>query len=97
MRKGSPAGVVLLLSVAVSAQQAVPPAQQDAMRSPITSETVRRVQEALQQQGYDVGAADGRWNEQTAAALRDFQRAQGLEANGELNSRTLGALGLGGG
>lgn len=69
----------------------------EAMRAPITSATLRQVQEALQRQGYAVGSPDGRWNEPTAQALREFQQAQGLEPSGELNSRTLGALGLSGG
>lgn len=71
--------------------------QAEAMRSPVTSATLRQVQEALQRRGYAVDNSDGRWSEQTASALRDFQQAQGLEPSGQLNSRTLGALGLGGG
>lgn len=96
-------GLLLLLSAAPALAQTRPEAQpplQDEQqaavaRAPITSATVRQVQEALQRQGYDPGSVDGRWNEQTAAALRRFQQAQGLESSGELNSRTLGALGLG--
>lgn len=57
--------------------------------------TVRQVQEALNQQGYDVGQVDGAWSQQTAQALQNFQRAQGLEPTGQLNQNTLSALGIG--
>jgi peptidoglycan hydrolase-like protein with peptidoglycan-binding domain len=73
------------------------PRQAQAGAAPITinSATVRRVQQALNQQGYDVGAADGQWSAGTADALRRYQLAQGLEPTGELNMRTLSALGVG--
>lgn len=55
---------------------------------------VRQVQQALQQRGFRNVAADGRWSDDTAAALRKFQEAQSLEVTGGLNLRTLRALGF---
>lgn len=60
----------------------------------ITPATVREVQQALSRQGYFSGQADGNWSEQAEQALREFQRAQGLEATGQFDQRTLAALGL---
>jgi peptidoglycan hydrolase-like protein with peptidoglycan-binding domain len=55
---------------------------------------VRQVQQALQQRGFKEVAADGRWSDNTMAALRKFQEAQSLEVTGSLNLRTLRALGF---
>ena len=59
--------------------------------------TVSEVQRALNSAGFDAGAVDGILGPQTQAALRRFQEAQGLDATGDLNDRTLAALGLEGG
>ncbi len=56
--------------------------------------TVRAVQQALDKQGFKVGAADGVWGAQTESAIGNFQRARGLTASGELDAHTLSALGL---
>jgi peptidoglycan hydrolase-like protein with peptidoglycan-binding domain len=55
---------------------------------------VRQVQQALQRRGFKDVAADGRWTEESAAALRKFQESQSLEVTGSLNLRTLRALGF---
>lgn len=60
----------------------------------VSPSTVRQVQQALNQKGYDVGKVDGNWGEQTASAVRNYQQAQGLEPTGELNMRTLSSLGI---
>jgi peptidoglycan hydrolase-like protein with peptidoglycan-binding domain len=38
--------------------------------------------------------ADGKMNPQTVAALKEFQRAKGLEPSGKLDRKTRAALGL---
>jgi Putative peptidoglycan binding domain len=60
----------------------------------IGEDGVRRIQEALDQAGHDVGPIDGQWGPQTESALREFQEAQGMEATGEPDEETLTALGL---
>ncbi len=55
---------------------------------------VRRLQLRLRHEGYDPGTADGNWGQQTASALADFQRANGIEPTGNLDRRTARALGL---
>ncbi len=60
----------------------------------MSTATVRMVQHSLIQGGYAVDAADGIWGPKTAAALREFQRAKGLEPSGQPDSKTLAALGV---
>jgi len=61
----------------------------------ISSDMVFKVQQRLHDQGFYVrDNIDGRWGPNTAAALRNFQRARGLEATGQLDSRTMAALNL---
>lgn len=63
----------------------------------LSPSTVRQVQQALNQAGYSVVNVDGTWGPGTAQALQNFQQAQGLEPTGQLNQRTLDALGIQGG
>ena len=56
------------------------------------SSTVRDVQQALQNKGYDVGAVDGVMGPRTQSALREFQQQQGLPRSGQLDERTMSAL-----
>lgn len=56
--------------------------------------TVRSAQQALKNKGYDPGAADGKLGPQTESALKQFQQAQGLTQSGELDQKTMSALGV---
>lgn len=58
------------------------------------SSYVRSVQQALADRGYSPGPVDGQWGPGTEDALRRFQSSQGLQATGQLDSRTTSALGL---
>jgi peptidoglycan hydrolase-like protein with peptidoglycan-binding domain len=55
-------------------------------------DTVSRVQHALRQSGHDPGDGDGLWNASTQAAVRDYQKAQGLEPTGTLTIDTVRRL-----
>lgn len=48
----------------------------------MSSESVRRVQEALAAKRYDPGEIDGVWGRRSIAALRKFQADSGLEVDG---------------
>jgi N-acetylmuramoyl-L-alanine amidase len=52
------------------------------------------IQQALNHSGVEVGTPDGIWGDRTVSALRDFQRARGIEPTGEPNVYTLAELGL---
>jgi peptidoglycan hydrolase-like protein with peptidoglycan-binding domain len=60
----------------------------------VDTNTLRQVQQTLRSRGFDPGVVDGRMGRATQEAIRAFQRAESLEATGQLNSRTLTALGL---
>ncbi len=55
-------------------------------------DTVRAAQQALQDQGFDVGGVDGIWGPKSRAALIDFQEREGLFASGRLEPDTLAKL-----
>ena len=57
--------------------------------------TVRKAQAALNDQGYNAGAVDGRFGPSTESAIRNFQAKNGLSETGTLDSPTLKALGVG--
>jgi len=56
------------------------------------SSTVRDVQQALQNKGYDVGPIDGVMGQRTQSALREFQQQQGLTRSGRIDQQTMSAL-----
>jgi len=60
----------------------------------LSDPTVRSAQEALDRQGFEPGRIDGIHGPRTQAALRGFQRKNGLAATGQLDSATLRALEL---
>lgn len=70
------------------------PAPEFAAGPPLSHETVRRVQERLARAGFRPGRFDGIWGGGTEDALRDFQRARGLQPTGDLNPMTARALGF---
>lgn len=59
--------------------------------------TIRSIQEALNERGYNVGTADGRWGTSTAAQLRRFEQNQGLapSTGASLSIQSLQQLGVG--
>lgn len=57
-------------------------------------EQMKLTQETLRSFGYAPGAINGIMRFETAAALRAFQREQGLQITGQANPETLAALGI---
>ena len=54
---------------------------------------VERVQKALKDMGHDPGPVDGVMGAQTSAALKAYQKKQGLNVTGELDAETAAKLG----
>lgn len=52
------------------------------------------IQQALRQEGFYNGTADGVWGPRTASALMQFQQQNKLGATGHLNTNTLDKLGV---
>ena len=57
-------------------------------------ETVKKVQQALNDAGYDCGTPDGIAGKKTESAIKAFQAANGLEQTGVIDDQLLEALGL---
>ena len=55
---------------------------------------VRELQHTLKEQGYDPGQIDGIFGKKTERAVKRFQKASGLKADGIAGKRTFFALGL---
>jgi peptidoglycan hydrolase-like protein with peptidoglycan-binding domain len=58
------------------------------------SSSVRELQQALNDKGFDAGPVDGKAGPQTKSAIKKFQQAQNLTASGKLDQQTLAALSL---
>lgn len=55
---------------------------------------IREIQRALNKKGFHAGNADGTWGEETRQAVRNFQKAQDIKQTGQLDERTVSALGV---
>jgi peptidoglycan hydrolase-like protein with peptidoglycan-binding domain len=75
--------------------QTQPGQAQGAMEASTSSPSdVRQIQQALKDKGFDAGPIDGQLGPQTEQALRSFQQAQGLQASGQIDQKTMAALGV---
>jgi peptidoglycan hydrolase-like protein with peptidoglycan-binding domain len=54
--------------------------------------TVRQIQLALTNAGFDPGPVDGKMGRKTRSAIKDFQGANGLFADGKVGKKTWAAL-----
>jgi len=59
-----------------------------------TAEDIRQVQMALKNRGFDPGEINGMISSQTQKAIKDFQTANNLPVSGNVDQRTLAALGV---
>jgi peptidoglycan hydrolase-like protein with peptidoglycan-binding domain len=75
-----------------TAPVAAAPAYQPTAPRVEPSASVRDAQQRLRQLGYYNGDADGLMGPETEQAILRFQRAQGLDASGQLNTATADAL-----
>jgi peptidoglycan hydrolase-like protein with peptidoglycan-binding domain len=66
------------------------PAQQ-----PLSADTIRQVQQTLQQQGIYHSGVDGVWGPRTEAAVRSFQQKNNINPTGQLDQPTLASLNIG--
>ncbi|HIT56711.1 MAG TPA: spore cortex-lytic enzyme [Candidatus Galloscillospira stercoripullorum] len=78
---------ILIITLAQSAQAAT-------YRQGSSGEAVRTIQTKLQRWGYYDGAIDGIFGSETTAAVKEFQRKNGLAVDGIVGPRTLEALGM---
>ena len=57
-----------------------------------TRPNIKQVQVALQNAGYNPGPIDGKTGKQTIEAIKAFQKANGLEADGKVGGKTWSML-----
>jgi len=70
------------------------PSYTEASSANLRSTTIRDAQQALNDQGFDAGNADGIWGPRTEKAVRAFQAKKGLTETTQLDHATLAALGV---
>ena len=61
---------------------------------PMQGAKIKEIQTQLTAKGFDTGGADGQFGPRTFVAVLQFQRAQGLVADGEVGPLTAKALGV---
>jgi peptidoglycan hydrolase-like protein with peptidoglycan-binding domain len=77
-----------------SEQDAMAPSQGGHQLQVQSSDVVKQVQQQLKQKGIDAGPVDGRWGPLTERGVKQFQKSQNIQASGQLDEQTLGALGI---
>ena len=69
-----------------------PTATASSLKKGSTGSAVKTLQRRLRDLGYYSGSIDGDFGDSTAAAVRAFQKANGLDVDGKVGSRTLAKL-----
>ena len=85
--------LLLVLTLAVSLGFA-PMVQAAVLKQGSTGSLVKTVQQKLKNWGYYTGTVDGIYGSKTVAAVKYFQRTNGLTADGRVGSKTAAALGI---
>ncbi len=93
--------IVLILSTALTAVllftdaiRSDEPAEAASLKQGSTGATVKKVQQKLKDWGYYTGGVDGIYGSKTVAAVKYFQRKNGLTADGIVGSKTAAAMGI---
>ncbi|MBF0334883.1 MAG: peptidoglycan-binding protein [Alphaproteobacteria bacterium] len=79
-------------SSALPSEQASAEMGKEGVEMYIDPSTVRQIQQALNEKGFDVGEANGEWTQQSADAMRKFQESAGLDQTGNVNFSSIAAL-----
>ena len=90
MRNGKIGLIVFLLLASL----ALPAAADAVLKRGSSGDAVVTLQKKLKQWGYYAGAVDGVFGSRTEAAVRLFQRKNGLTADGIVGAKTAAALGM---
>lgn len=85
--------LLLVLIMAISLGFA-PMVQAAVLKQGSTGSLVKTVQQKLKNWGYYTGSVDGIYGSKTVAAVKYFQRTNGLTADGIVGSKTAAALGI---
>ena len=87
--------VLFALNIAlIGLLQTAPEAGAESYKKGASGETVKKLQQRLSDWGYYAGAVDGVYGSGTEAAVKKFQKANGLTPDGVAGPATLAAIGL---
>ena len=86
--------LALIVAANMLAIALITAAHADLYKRGATGATVTEIQRRLKAWGYYSGAVDGIYGSRTEAAVRYFQRKNGLAADGQVGDQTLAALGI---
>ena len=86
--------LIVLFAVNMLAITLVTQVNADLYKRGASGATVTEIQKRLKAWGYYNGAVDGVYGSRTEAAVRYFQRKNGLAADGQVGDATLAALGI---
>jgi N-acetylmuramoyl-L-alanine amidase len=93
-RRGLALALCGVLAAGMIALTLVPRAEAASYQQGSSGEVVKTIQTKLKNWGYYSGTVDGYYGSQTTAAVKYFQRKNGLTADGVVGSATLTALGI---
>lgn len=85
---------ITIFSVGTFTGKDLSPAFAEVVKQGSTGSTVKTVQQKLKNWGYYTGAVDGIFGAKTAAAVKLFQKKNGLTVDGIVGAKTLAALGI---
>ena len=91
---GPLAVALVIMPVSLSAADEKPADVQQDVRHLQPDKTFKKAQKKLRKAGHYDGKVDGVSGPETAEAVREFQRSKGLPETGQLDARTLDALGI---
>lgn len=82
------------LALSAAASQQGHAAERGASQQVLAPDIVRDIQRGLNQRGYGAGSVDGVLGQRTRAAIARFQRDNSLPGRGQIDERSLAALGI---
>lgn len=89
--------IVLVLAVTLLAVSTIFPSavsEAEVLKNGSKGETVKKVQTKLKNWGYYTGSVDGIYGPKTVAAVKYFQRVNGLTQDGIVGAKTAAAMGI---
>ena len=93
---GTPAKQAATRTKTTSRSRAKAPARRRSrVQTTPTTERITEIQQALAREGFYGGTPDGKWDDATTTAMRNFQAAKSLPPTGKLSALSLQKLGLG--
>ena len=89
-----PTGITVITSAPTNTPRATntPAPTSSSLRNGSTGTAVKTLQERLKKLGYYTGSVDGKYGDGTEAAVKAFQEANGLSADGVAGTRTINKL-----